>query len=283
MADENGVRKESGEYQDIEVEVTPGGVMYLSFNRPERLNALTFEMLAEVEDALRQAAANGAVRCLVLQGRGRAFCAGDNIKGQGDLGDDLDPFSRYLEVGYVHIIKAIRSLPKPVIAKVQGHAMGAGLELALSADIRIVARDATLGIPFITIAGTGGTYQLTRMIGPTKTLEMLFTGRRLTGDEALAYGIATEAVDPDELDRRTEEWAVRLCALPTRVMGLMKRAVYRASEQSLDEGLQESAVNALLTHFLADRAEGAAAWIERRPPQFTNGLRRPTDDAASAR
>jgi enoyl-CoA hydratase/carnithine racemase len=140
-----------GEYQDIEAEVDARGVMYLSFNHPERLNALTFEMLAEVDDALQQAAANGDVRCLVLQGRGRAFCAGDNIKGQGDLGIDRDPFSRYLELGYVNTIKVIRALPKPVIAKVQGHAMGAGLELALSADIRIVARDATLGIPFIHI------------------------------------------------------------------------------------------------------------------------------------
>jgi 2-(1,2-epoxy-1,2-dihydrophenyl)acetyl-CoA isomerase len=269
------------EYQDIEAEIDAGGVMYLSFNHPERLNALTFEMLAEVDDALHHAAANADVRCLVLQGRGRAFCAGDNIKGQGDLGGDRDPFSRYLELGYVNTIKVIRALPKPVIAKVRGHAMGAGLELALSADIRIVARDATLGIPFIDIAGTGGTYQLTRMIGPTKTIEMLFTGKRLNGDEALAYGIATEAVEPAELDQRTEEWAVKLAKLPTRVMGLMKRAVYRASEQSLDEGLQESALNALLTHFLADRVEGAQAWLERRPPNFTNALRHPTSGASS--
>jgi 2-(1,2-epoxy-1,2-dihydrophenyl)acetyl-CoA isomerase len=156
--------------------------------------------------------------------------------------------------------------------------MGAGLELALSADIRIVARDATLGIPFISIAATGGTYQLTRMIGPTRTIEMLFTGRRLTGDEALDFGIATQAVAAAELEACTNDWAERLSALPTRVMGLMKRAVYRASEQSLQEGLEESALNAVLAQFLADRSEGAAAWVEKRPPRFTNKLRRPVAD-----
>jgi 2-(1,2-epoxy-1,2-dihydrophenyl)acetyl-CoA isomerase len=160
--------------------------------------------------------------------------------------------------------------------------MGAGLELALSADMRIVARDAILGIPFITIAGTGATYQLTRMIGPTRTLEMLFTAKRLSGDEAFDIGIATQAVEATELDQRTNEMAEKLSALPTRVMGLMKRAVYRASEQSLEQGLEESSVNALVANFLADRAEGAAAWLEKRPPNFTNELRRPNFDGGNA-
>jgi 2-(1,2-epoxy-1,2-dihydrophenyl)acetyl-CoA isomerase len=270
-------------YQDIDVEATETGVFRLSLNRPERLNALTYEMLDEVKDALARANADANVRCIVLQGRGRAFCAGDNIKGQGDLGSDFDPFNRYLEFGYVSVIKAIRATPKPVIAKIQGYAMGAGLELALSTDVRIVARDATLGIPFISIGATGATYQLARMIGPTRTLELLFTARRLSGDEALDLGIATRAVAATELDECANDWAERLSALPTRVMGLMKRAVYRASEQSLQEGLEESALNALVAQFLADRSEGAAAWREHRPPRFTNKLRQPVVEVTEAR
>ena len=272
-----------GPYQDIDVETTEAGVFRLSLNRPERLNALTYEMLHEVKDALARANVDPDVRCIVLpgpwpgilrrrqhQGPGRPWLGLRSIQPlpplrlcQRHQGDPLDA-----EAGH-------RQDP--------GHAMGAGLELALSTDVRIVARDATLGIPFISIGATGATYQLARMIGPTRTLELLFTARRLSGDEALDFGIATRAVAASELEECTNDWAERLSVLPTRVMGLMKRAVYRASEQSLQEGLEESAVNALIAQFLADRSEGAAAWRENRPPRFTNQLRSPVVDATEAR
>lgn len=258
-------------YQDIRVTCS-GATLRIALARPERLNAVDYDMLAELRDALERAKSDSAVRCVVLEGEGRGFCSGDNLKGLGKAAGDLDKFSRYLECGYPSVIRAMRALPKPVVAKLHGFVLGAGLELALGADIRVVARDAVLGIPFINVAGTGGTYQLVRMIGPTRAIEMLFTAKRISGEEAFTIGIATEVVEGAALEEAVSAWSERLSGLPTRAVGLMKRAVYRASEQSLEDGLEEAGLNYVLSHFLEDRTEGRAAWLERRPPAFTNNV-----------
>jgi 2-(1,2-epoxy-1,2-dihydrophenyl)acetyl-CoA isomerase len=220
-------------FEEIKVETTPTGVMYVTLNKPERINALTYQMIREVRTAIDDARRDVSVRCVVLRGSGRGFCAGDNLKGMGDAGPEVDQMSRYLTYGYVSAVKAIRALPKPVIASVHGHALGAGFELSL-----------------------------------TRAVEMLLTARRLTGQEAGEWGIATEVVSEDELGAATSRWADELASLPTRAMGYMKRALYRAPELSLDEGYQEAAVNSLLVQALSDRAEAKQAWLEKRPPQF---------------
>jgi 2-(1,2-epoxy-1,2-dihydrophenyl)acetyl-CoA isomerase len=263
------VTENYGGYNDIRV-ARSGAALRITLARPERLNAVTYDMLAELRDAIESARRDTEVRCVVLEGEGRGFCSGDNLKGLGQALGDLDKFTRYLEAGYPSVVRAMRTLPKPIIAKLHGYVLGAGLELAMGADIRVVTRDAVMGIPFINVAGTGGTYQLVRMIGPTRAIEMLFTAKRISGEDSYALGIATEVVDSDALEEAASAWAERLSNLPTRAVGLMKRAVYRASEQSLEEGLEEAGLNYVLSHFLEDRTEGRAAWLEKRPPSYTN-------------
>ena len=197
-------------FEEIKVETTPTGVMYVTLNKPERINALTYQMIRELRTSIDDARRDMSVRCVVLRGSGRGFCAGDNLKGMGDAGPEVDQMSRYLTYGYVSAVKAIRALPKPVIASVHGHALGAGFELSLASDFRIVASTATLGLPFIRLALAGGTYQLPRMIGLTRAVEMLLTARRLTGQEAGEWGIATEVVSEDELGAATSRWADEL-------------------------------------------------------------------------
>jgi 2-(1,2-epoxy-1,2-dihydrophenyl)acetyl-CoA isomerase len=256
-------------YTEVEVERTDDGVVYLTLAMPDRLNALTYQMIVEMRSVINDAARDIGVRCLVLRGAGRGFCAGDNLKGMGEAGPEVDQFGKYQTYGYTSVVKALRALPKPVVASVHGPALGAGLELALAADIRIVAREASLGIPFINLALAGGTYQLARIVGPTRAVELLFTGRRISGEEAGSYGIATEVVALEDLAASTAAWASKLAHLPTKAMGYMKRAIYRASEETLEEGIQEAALNSVLVQTLADRTEGKAAWLEKREPRFS--------------
>jgi 2-(1,2-epoxy-1,2-dihydrophenyl)acetyl-CoA isomerase len=256
------------DFEEIEVETSPAGVCYVTLNKPERINALTYQMIRELRTAIDDARRDMSVLCVVLRGNGRGFCAGDNLKGMGDAGPEVDQMSRYMTYGYVSAVKAIRGLPKPVIASVHGPVLGAGFELCLASDFRIVSSTASLGLPFIQLALAGGTYQLPRMIGLTRAVEMLLTARRLTGVEAGEWGIATEVVDDAELEAATRRWAERLAELPTRAMGYMKRALYRAPELSLDEGIQEAALNSVLVQALGDRAEARQAREEKRPPRF---------------
>jgi 2-(1,2-epoxy-1,2-dihydrophenyl)acetyl-CoA isomerase len=261
----------SGELQafdEISAEISDRGILYITLNMPARMNALTYHMIREIRAALDVARRDMSVRCVVLRGSGRGFCAGDNLKGMGEYGPEVDVMSRYLTYGYVSVVKAMRNLPKPIVASVHGPALGAGFELALAADFRVVASNARMGLPFIKLALAGGTYQLPRMIGLTKAIELLMTGRELTGTETGEWGIATEVVEERDLAAATDKLAERLAALPTRAMGYMKRAIYRAPQIDIERGYEEAALNTVMVQSLEDRAEGKQAWLEKRPPVF---------------
>lgn len=255
-------------FEEIEVS-GESGVLTVVLNRPERMNALTFPMLDEMKSALAEASQDPAIRALVIRGAGRSFCAGDNVKGMGDLDESVDRLERYTEHGYFSVVHALRDLPKPVIAVVQGHALGAGCELAMAADIRLVHADAKIGIPFVKLALAGGTYQLPRLVGLTRAAELLFSGRPMDGHEALAAGWATEVHDNEaELEKAVSRWADSLRAAPTKAIGLMKQALYHCYQDELADGIRRSALNSLVTADSHDRTEGRAAWTERRPPAF---------------
>jgi 2-(1,2-epoxy-1,2-dihydrophenyl)acetyl-CoA isomerase len=255
-------------FEEISAEISDKGVLYITLNMPARMNALTYLMIREIRNALDVARRDMSVRAVVLRGSGRGFCAGDNLKGMGEAGPEVDQMSRYLTYGYVSVVKAMRSLPKPVIASVHGPALGAGFELALAADFRVVASNARLGLPFIKLAMAGGTYQLPRLIGLTKAIELLMTGRELSGAESGEWGIATEVVEDGELAAATDKLAERLAALPTRAMGYMKRAIYQAPQLDIERGYEQAAINSVLAQSLEDRVEGKQAWLERRPPVY---------------
>lgn len=216
----------------------------IRLERPERLNAMTFPMIAEIRECVRLCGEADSVKSVVIRGAGRSFCSGDNLNGMGPTAHPNDAFKRIREESYWSATQALRDLDKPVITAAHGHALGAGLELFMAGDIRLVTTDAALGIPFSKMGITGGTYELPRLVGLTKAAAMLFSGEPISGAEAAACGLATECVsDEAALDAASDRWTNLLATRSTQAIGLMKRSLYRSLEQSADEALALFALN----------------------------------------
>ncbi|MGD9892401.1 MAG: enoyl-CoA hydratase/isomerase family protein [Dehalococcoidia bacterium] len=253
----------------IEVQVEEG-VATLYLNRPDRLNALSVDL---IERACAQLAAwelDPSVRCVVLRGRGRAFCAGDDVKGmaEGRAGWETMEYTLRRESGYERLFKSLYDLRKPVVAALHGYAVGAGALIALACDIRVAAYDAKIGFVFVKRGITGGTTIAARYIGLGKATEMLLTGDTVDGKEAERIGLVNVAVPTDELDAEVERWARKLAAGPTRVLGFAKYALHKGLYQDIDSAFAFNSFAALLTQGTEDAAEGRQAFRERRTPQF---------------
>jgi 2-(1,2-epoxy-1,2-dihydrophenyl)acetyl-CoA isomerase len=245
------------------------GVLRLTLSRPERLNALNYAAIDAIKAGYAEAARDPGIRCVLLLGEGRAFCAGDDLTGMGEAPEDMDPVDRAQTLGYVTALRAARELGKPVVVGVQGYCLGAGFELALSADVRIVARDARLGTRFIRLGLSSGAYLLPRAVGITRAIDVLFTGRELSGDEADQWGLVTELVETGEDVRAAAEaWAVRLSQMPTRALGYIKRVAYGASEMSMEQGFRELAFTSAIAHTSEDYLEAKRAWRAGEKPTF---------------
>src|SRR6266536_3542570 len=217
-----------------------GAVLTITLNRPEVLNAFNAAMHEALAAALNEAG-DPAVRAVVLTGAGRGFCVGQDLTEFRDLPGDI---GRRLRKNYHPNVLAIRRLEKPVIAAVNGAAAGAGLSFACACDIRIAADSATFIPAFINIGlipDSGGTYFVTRILGPARAFEWLVTGRRLTAAEAQAWGLVSEVVEAEALPQRTAELAARLAAAPTTAIGMTKRLVDHAWHATLEEQLEREA------------------------------------------
>jgi 2-(1,2-epoxy-1,2-dihydrophenyl)acetyl-CoA isomerase len=245
-----------------------GAVLTITLNRPDVLNALNAAMHAGLAAALKEAARDDDVRAVVLTGAGRGFCVGQDLsefrEAPGDIGDRL-------RSAYHPNVLAIRSLEKPVIAAVNGAAAGAGVSFACACDIRIAADSATFVPAFINIGlvpDSGGTYFVTRLLGPARAFEWLASGRRLSAAEAHAWGVVSEVVEADALMQRAAQLAAELAALPTRGIGMTKRLIDHTLTARLPEQLEREAqlqAAATLTH---DFREGVDAFLEKREPRF---------------
>lgn len=239
-------------------------------NRPQALNALTFPMIAEIKDAIDQVRASSNMRSLVLRGEGRSFCSGDDIKSMGD--PPFEPFDatrRHLDVGYLGVMQKLRELPMPVIVGIHGYALGAGCEFGLAGDIRILTEDVKVGLPFVRLTLSGGTYNLPRIVGVTKAVDMLFTGRNIDAREALDCGYATKLVkDTEELKEAIARYTDMFAKLPTKSIAYMKQAVYRAYESTLAQGMELQGRNFLLCTLTEDFAEMRSAREEGREPKY---------------
>jgi 2-(1,2-epoxy-1,2-dihydrophenyl)acetyl-CoA isomerase len=244
-----------------------GGVATVTLDRPDALNAQTRASRRALVRDLRALSADAAVRCVVLTGAGRAFCAGQDLREEDAL-NDVDAMIRET---YIPIIEALVGMPKPVIAAVNGAAAGAGFSIALACDLRYMAEDAVLMMAFSNIGlvpDCGGSWLLPRTVGYARAFELAATGRRVPGAEALALGLVQRVLARDDVLPAALEVAVQLAARPTLALGWTKRLL-RAAEQSsladmmeLEAQLQASAVD---TH---DHAEGVAAFREKREPRF---------------
>jgi 2-(1,2-epoxy-1,2-dihydrophenyl)acetyl-CoA isomerase len=244
-----------------------GGVLTITLNRPEVLNAFTAEMHRQLVAAFKEARAP-EVRAVVLTGAGRGFCVGQDLNEFKEAAKDI---AARLRNSYHPTVLAVRQLEKPVIAAVNGPAAGAGLSLACACDLRIAADDATFVPAFINIGlvpDMGGTYHVRRLLGTARALEFMATGRRLTAAEAHAWGLVSEVVEADRLLERAAERAAELGALPTRGVALTKRLFDHAETATLEEQLEfEAQLQAAATQ-TEDFREGVAAFLEKREPRF---------------
>jgi 2-(1,2-epoxy-1,2-dihydrophenyl)acetyl-CoA isomerase len=254
-------------YETIRYAVA-GGVATITLNRPDTLNALNTTMRRELREALKAASRDDDVRAVVITGEGRGFCAGADLRG----GAGEREFRRVLTDEYHPLVEAIRRLPKPVVASVNGVAAGAGVSLALAADLVLAADDARFVAAFGRVGllpDSGLTRTLVRALGRHRATQLLLSGEPLSAADARAAGLLAGVVPSAELSQATVTLARQLADGPTAAIGLTKRAINIAEDSSLDEGLAAEAALQELAGRTADHAEGLAAFAEKREPRFT--------------
>jgi enoyl-CoA hydratase len=245
-----------------------GAVVRLSFNRPERLNAVNEALYHGLLDNLVAADADPAVRCVLVTGRGRAFCVGADLKAHSAGTRTPAERAAYVHLGQ-RVCAQIQTMETPVVAAVRGYALGAGAELAVSADFLLIAADARMGFPEVSIGtfvGGGVTHRLPRLVGLRRATELLMMGERFTGRQALEWGLATAAPRAEDLDEAAADLAGRLTRTAPLSLGRMKAALNRAP--SLTDALRAEAADLLAVMQTQDWAEGVAAFAERREPVF---------------
>jgi enoyl-CoA hydratase/carnithine racemase len=247
------------------------GVGTITLNRPERRNAFTLEMLDLWTAALQDARTNEAVQAVIVTGAGQAFCSGGDVGGMASRGEmsGLD-HKRALEL--VHRIPlALEELDKPVIAAINGPAIGAGCDMALMCDLRFMAAEARLSEGYVKVGlipGDGGTYFLPRLVGTAKALELLWTGDFIDAEEALRLGIVNRVVPGEALLPTVYEFAARLAHGPTAAIRTIKRAVYQGLRMDLRTHLDLISSHMSFIRQTEDHREGARAYVEKRPPEF---------------
>jgi 2-(1,2-epoxy-1,2-dihydrophenyl)acetyl-CoA isomerase len=246
---------------------TADGVATITLNRPDALNALNARVRGDLLAAISAARRDDAVRAVVLTGAGRAFCAGADLRG----GTAEREFRRVIATEYNPLVEAIRALPKPIVAAVNGVAAGAGMSLALAADI-VVAADEARFVPAFHRIGlvpdSGLTRTLVRAVGRHRALEILLGERQLGAAEAEAAGLVAAVVPGDRLVETAGDLARRLASGPTLAIGLTKRLVNAAEDASLADTLGIEAALQEVAGRSEDHAEGVAAFTEKRDPSF---------------
>lgn len=257
------------------------GVAYVCLDRPAVHNALSPRAVQGLMEAWQTIAQDPAIRVAILHANGESFCTGRDLK-QTDLGfgpratdEGSSPAEHRLatrpgEARRAHYVPPA-TLYKPVIAAVQGLALGGGLELALGCDIRLAARGARFGLPEVTravVPGSGGMYWLPRLVGMGLAMEMLLTGRILDADEALAMQLVSRVVEPDELMPTAQALAHTIAAQPPLAVQAIKEAVWRTLGAGLEEGLRMGEHQNRVLRFTHDAEEGVRAFEERRAPRY---------------
>jgi 2-(1,2-epoxy-1,2-dihydrophenyl)acetyl-CoA isomerase len=256
---------------DILVE-RDGPIGRLVFNRPEKLNAFYGSMRDEVGDGLEELANDDDIRVVVVTGRGRAFCAGADVKYMAGLleAENWDEANALVEAGR-RVIRAVTGMPKPVIAALNGPAAGGGANLALCCDLRIASDRASIGQTFNRIGlhpDWGGTWILPRLVGPARAAELFLLAEMIPADDALRMGLVNRVVPHEELEAATAEWAGRLAAKPALPMALAKEAIRRSYTSTLDEMLDFESEAQERCFRSPDALEGTLAFVEKRAARF---------------
>jgi enoyl-CoA hydratase/carnithine racemase len=250
------------------------GVATVTFDRPEKLNALTFDVYADLRDLLAELPHRGDARVLVVTGTGRGFCSGGDVEEIiGEL-QRMEP-AQLLEFTRMTgaVVKALRECPLPVIAAVNGVAAGAGAVIALAADFRLLSRSASLAFLFTSVglagADMGSAYLLPRIVGLGRATELLMLGDRVSPEQALGIGLATQVVEPDELPAAAEALARRLADGPAFAYSTTKVLIGRELDMDLGSAIELEAITQALLMQSRDHREFYAAWSEGRKPAWS--------------
>lgn len=245
-----------------------GPIAKVIVNRPDKLNALNAATRRDILAAFDELERDPEVRVVIITGAGqKAFIAGA----------DINEFAGKTALEQRAIMKgrrafdAVEDFPKPVIAMINGYALGGGLELAMACDIRIASKNAMLGQPEIKlgiIPGGGGTQRLARLVGEGKAMEMILTGEMISAEEAERLGLVNYAVEPDQLEAKTMEIAQKIAAMSPVALAMAKTAVKNAARMNLREGLDSEVDLFALCFSSEDKEEGVRAFLEKRKPEF---------------
>lgn len=248
---------------------TRDGIAEIRLNRPHRLNAVTQQLYDELNTALGAAEADGDVRVVLLTGEGRAFCVGADLK-EHKAGRSAFERRQYLR-GEQIVCKRLMLLSKPVVAAVNGYALGAGAEMAIASDFLVMAASAQIGLPEVSIGnflGGGVTYLLPRLVGLAKARELVFLGERIKGEEAVRIGLATRVFPDDGFIDAAREFAARIAVKAPLSMQLAKEQLNMAAERTLDAALTAELEGMTFVGTTNDWQEGIDAFAEKRAPVF---------------
>jgi len=254
------------------IETIEDGVATLTFNRPERMNALSTPIMEGLLRGLPRLAGDPAVRVIVLTGAGRAFCAGGDVKSMAEGGEQRSAAEATVHLrSRMEVSRILHELPKPTIAMINGPAAGAGLAFALACDLRIAGVSARLVTAFVKVGLSGdfgGSFFLTKLVGTAKARELYFTGRPVDAQEALSLGLVNRVIPDDQLGDATMELARSLAQGPQVALSLMKRNMNCAESEGLSELLDMEAANMVQAARTEDHREAAKAFVEKRAPVF---------------
>lgn len=241
-------------------------IALVELNRPKELNALNRQLMEELKESLHQLDDDANVRVIILTGNEKAFAAGADIKQMADKGA-----IEMLQIDQFRTWDQIKKIKKPIVAAVSGYALGGGCELAMTCDLIIASETAKFGQPEIKIGvmpGAGGTQRLTRAVGKARAMEMILTGKFISADEALSYGLINKVVPVEFYLKEAVKISEAIASMSPIAVRLAKESVNKAFETHLDTGLQLERKNFYLLFASEDQKEGMDAFIDKRPPRF---------------
>lgn len=245
-----------------------GKVLRVTISRESKLNAMNSVLMQELSDCFREAGRMDEVNAIVLTGTGKAFMAGADIAEYGNL--DVAGFKSFQDRGR-EMYRAIETCPKPVVAAVNGYALGGGFELALACDLILASDKARFGLPEVKLGlvpGGGGTQRIGRILGPYRAKELLMTGRMVTAEEGLSLGFVNRIIAADELASAALAFAEQLAEQAPLAVEALKKLVNEGADASLESAQAYDRAYLSLLFFTADAQEGISAFIEKRPPVF---------------
>jgi 2-(1,2-epoxy-1,2-dihydrophenyl)acetyl-CoA isomerase len=258
-------------YETILTELKDG-VFTITLNRPDKLNSFNDKMFVELTDAFKQVERDASARTVIVTGAGKGFCAGQDLSSAKDrmMSGEMS-YGHHLRETYNPLIIRIMSLPKPIIAAINGAAAGAGMSLAMACDLRLAAESASFLQAFVKVGlvpDAGSSWLLQRLVGKTRAMDLMLTGKKIGAKEALEWGLVNQVLPNDDLMKVTNELAQLLAVMPTKAIGLIKRMTDYSATHTLAESLDNEADMQELAGRTADHREGLMAFLEKRAANF---------------